>query len=120
MPVKIPRALSKPEETLALNLRVAGLPTPCRNHHFDDETRMELDFAWPDYMIAAEVQGGIWMKGGGAHSRPANIERDIRKRNRATTKGWRVYEFTPKMITSGVALATLQYAMEQEDGKKPF
>ena len=39
--------------------------------------KFRADFAWPEYQLLVEVQGGIWRRGGGAHSHPIDIERDI-------------------------------------------
>lgn len=46
--------------------------------------------------IAVEFEGGIWMKGGGAHSRPAAIERDIEKYNLAQSMHFEVIRFHAK------------------------
>lgn len=88
-----------------------------RNYHFDDERQWNFDFAWPALLIAAEVDGGNRMArrskrtgkwiAVGRHTQSD----DYRKRNAAIAAGWRVYAFTPEMIRSGEALATLQDAL---------
>lgn len=90
------------EDMLAGQLIASGVAF-VREHVFALPRRWRFDFALDD-KLAIEVEGGIWMRGGGAHSRPANIERDIEKHNAATLLGWRVLRVTPKMVKSGQAL----------------
>lgn len=80
-----------------------GLPAPEPEHRFHSERRWVFDYAWPDHWIAVEVEGGIWRKGGGAHSRPSNIERDIQKYNAATMAGWRVLRYAPEDLSTAIA-----------------
>ena len=65
---------------------------------FHHERKWRFDYAIPDHKIAIEVEGGIWMKGGGAHSRPKNILRDMAKYNEATALGWRLIRVTPQQL----------------------
>lgn len=60
---------------------------------FDPTRRWEVDFAWPQKMIIVEIEGGIWRKGGGAHSHPLNIIRDMEKYNRAAELGYKLFRF---------------------------
>ncbi len=71
------------------------LPVPVTEHSFHPVRKWRFDYAWPDQMVALEVEGGIWRPGGGAHSRPKNIERDIEKYNTATLMGWRILRVQP-------------------------
>lgn len=79
---------------------------PERNHRFHPTRRWEIDFAWPEYRVGLEIQGGIWI--GGAHARPMNIERDLEKHNALLDLGWRVWHFTPKQVKSGIAVQHLE------------
>lgn len=65
---------------------------------FHHERKWRFDYAIPDHKIAIEVEGGIWMKGGGAHSRPKNILRDMTKYNEATALGWKLIRVTPQQL----------------------
>ena len=56
------------------------------------------------------------MKGGGAHSRPANIERDMEKHNAATLSGWKILRVQPQHIHSGEAMELLHRMLD--DPKK--
>lgn len=64
-----------------------------------------MDYAIPDLQIALEKNGGVWMKGKGAHSRPANIVRDMEKSTEAQLLGWIVLSCQPRELhTRGLAL----------------
>lgn len=76
-----------------------GLPEPRPEYRFHPTRLWRFDYAWPAQKIAAEVEGGIWRKGGGAHSHPQNIERDIEKYNAAAVLGWRVLRVVPEKMS---------------------
>lgn len=82
-----------PELTLALMGLCSDPAELVREYKFDeseDERQFRFDYAWPAKKIAVEIEGGIWRKGGGAHSHPTGILRDIEKYNLAVMQGWRV------------------------------
>jgi hypothetical protein len=100
----LPR-LNQGEESFLFWCRVAKLPEPARNYAEAIPGRnFELDFAWPSIKVGVEIQGGIWRKGGGAHSRPTKIIRDMEKHNLLLDHGWRVWHFLPEHCTRGSAV----------------
>lgn len=106
--------MSRLEETLALQMRAVGLPTPKREYRFHPDRRWRFDFAWPDRLVAAEVEGGTYS--GGRHTRGVGFERDAEKYNEAGVRGWRVFRFTTKTVKDGSAVSLL----EREFGAKDF
>ena len=62
------------------------------DHHLGRKHR--FDFAFPDYKVAIEVDGGAWMPGGGRHGQ----DKDREKLNIAASLGWRVFRFSPQML----------------------
>lgn len=68
-----------------------------------------LDFAWPALGVGVEVMGGVWS--GGAHSRPAGIQRDYAKSNLAQKVGWTLISLTQRDLTSGNALDLIEDAL---------
>ena len=100
---------SRLELLLAAQIEAAGLPTPEREYKFHGTRRWLFDFAWPDHMVAAEVEGGIWIRG--RHSRGAGFEGDCYKYNAATLAGWRVFRFTGGMLDRNEAIPTLRDAL---------
>lgn len=105
------QSMSVLEAQFALRVRGAQLPEPRREYRFDADRRWKFDFAWPDWKIAVECEGGIWTQG--RHTRALGFEADCSKYNAATVQGWRVLRFTSNMIQSGAAVETLTQAIQQ-------
>lgn len=99
-------SLSHLEEAFALQLRAMKLPTPEREYKFHPSRNWRFDFAWPDLLLAVEIEGGIWGKGG--HSTGQGITRDIEKGNEASRHGWKVFRFTGQHVTSGHAIRYIE------------
>ncbi len=93
------------EETLALHIRANKLLAPTREHRFHPIRKWRFDFAWIEQKIAAECEGAIYTNG--RHTR-AGFEADCAKYNAATAMGWRIFKFTPRMVSSGEAILQLQ------------
>lgn len=58
--------------------------------------RWRFDFAWPDSLVAVEIDGGQWTPHGGRH----NTDADREKLNAAAALGWRVMRFSGSMLRS--------------------
>lgn len=95
---------SEGERTFSLHVRLEKLPPPVAEHRFDPARRWRFDFAWPDLMLAVEVEGGTWR--GGRHTRGSGFAKDCEKYNRAAALGWSVLRFTTDMVKRGDAIAT--------------
>lgn len=94
--------MSQLEDALLWQMQLAKLPAPELQHRFAAPRRFRFDFAWPDRMVAVEVQGGQWVQG--RHNRPAGYAKDSEKMRLAMDLGWRVYPFTGDDVKSGLAL----------------
>lgn len=105
------------ETQFAFQVMAYGLPKPEREFRFCPGRRFALDFAWPEYKIAVECEGGIWRQGGGAHSHPLNILRDIEKHNLYTRLGWAVYRFTGDDVSRGKAVKWLDEVFKERKGQ---
>jgi Protein of unknown function (DUF559) len=93
--------------------RVAGLPEPVPEYPFAaPERKYRADFAFVEHKVIVEVEGGVWRKGGGAHSHPLNILRDMERTNEATIRGWRLLRFVPEKLLSEETLATVKKALD--------
>lgn len=97
---------SSAERALANEIRWLGLPHPVREHRFTPLRKWRFDFAWPEFSVALEVEGGIWV--GGRHTQGKGFQDDCEKYNVATVAGWRVLRVTPEQITSGEAVLWLK------------
>ena len=64
-----------------------------------------FDLAWPQLMVAAEVEGGGYVNGG--HVRGRGFANDLEKYGWAAYYGWTVYRCDSDMIRSGLAIYQL-------------
>ena len=84
-------------EEAALKIMVdIGISMPVREYQFCKDRKWRFDFAWPERMIAVEIEGGH----GGRHQRYYGYQQDCDKYNRATLMGWKVYRFTKKHLSN--------------------
>ena len=82
-----------PPHKVIMACRYLRIPAPvCELAHIPGR-RFRLDFAWPDYKIGLEVQGGIWTRG--RHSRGPGQKTDMEKNNLGILQGWRVFQCVP-------------------------
>tara|TARA_R100001086_G_scaffold192604_2_gene109841 strand:- start:1266 stop:1586 length:321 start_codon:yes stop_codon:yes gene_type:complete len=88
--------------TVAALCVLAGLPEPVAEFRFAAPRRWRFDWAWPEDMLALEIDGGVWTRG--RHTRGAGFLRDIEKLNTAAINGWSVLRTTPdKVQTQGLS-----------------
>jgi very-short-patch-repair endonuclease len=104
---KIPKALSPGEEAFALHCRAEGLK-PEREYAFCGR-KWRFDFAFPDSLVAVEIEGGTWIAG--RHSRGAAFAKDCEKYNAACHGGWRVFRYTTEMVLDGTAINDMLEAL---------
>lgn len=102
---------SNAEQALETLLRWNKLPAPQAEVRFHPQRRWRLDFAWPQYRLAVEVEGGAFVAG--RHVRGAAFEADCEKANEALLAGWRVLRVTPRQIEDGRAVEWIRRALER-------
>lgn len=100
--------MSAAEEEFALHCRVNGLK-PEREYRFDGTRRWRCDFAWPERLLAVEIEGGVWS--GGRHTTGKGFSADCEKYNALALRGWRLLRFTPDMVKSGLAIQQVKDAL---------
>ncbi len=105
--VKVNR--SDPEQEF--QAQIHDLPPARREYMFHPTRKWRFDFAWPDLLLAVEVEGGIWT--GGRHVSPVGFTKDCLKYNEAAMLGWLVLRFTPAMIQDGTARRYIEFAIER-------
>ena len=81
-----------------------GISDYHKEHRFHPVRKWRMDFAWPDILLAVEIEGGIWNNG--RHNRPHGFINDAEKYNTACTMGWKVLRFTGRDIRNGKAIDT--------------
>ena len=69
-----------------------------------------LDGHGADFGI--EIEGGVWVRGGGGHNRGKAFIDDMEKYNHAALLGWRVLRFTPQQVLKGEAIAFIRKVLE--------
>jgi|GEM_PF-565684 len=84
----------------------AGIQAPVAEYRFHRTRKWRFDYAWPDFKVALEIEGGVWT--GGRHTRGAGFLRDIEKYNAAAVAGWTVLRCTPDTLNSAETLAMLR------------
>jgi hypothetical protein len=92
-------------------LRGLGLPEPTPEFRFHETRKWRFDFAWPDLMVAVEVEGGVWV--GGRHTRGKGFLADMEKYNNAAAAGWCVLRCTPTTLLSGPMLDLLARVLRE-------
>lgn len=106
--------MSALEELLLTAIHANGLPEPMREYRFAPPRRWRFDFAWPDRLLAVEVEGGTWA--GGRHTRGSGFRADCEKYDEAALLGWRVLRFTGDMITEGYAVRSVAAFLDDNPG----
>jgi hypothetical protein len=76
--------------------------TPTPEFRFDQVRRWRFDYAWPEIMLAVEIEGGTWNIG--RHQRPEGFIKDIEKYNAAVLAGWKVLRYTTDQVMLGIAI----------------
>lgn len=79
------------EAQFELLLRAAGIGGYEREYRFTAPRKWRFDFAWPEKMLAVEIEGGIWTQG--RHTRPMGYAADLEKYNAAQCMGWRILRY---------------------------
>lgn len=106
--------MSAGERTFLWQIKATGTLEPIIEHEFDvvGRRKWRFDFAWPERMVAVEVEGGTWT--GGRHVKGTGFEADCLKYNRAALLGWKVFRVTTTMVEDGRAIDLIQTALRGE------
>lgn len=84
----------------------AGLPKLIPEYKFHPTRKWRFDFAYPEYMLAIEIDGGGYING--RHNRESGRILEREKFNTATTLGWRVLHFTPTEVAKLSTIETIK------------
>lgn len=101
------------EQTFAIQVRAVRLPVPRREFKFDVERDWRIDFAWPAWKIAVEIEGGTYRHG--RHVRPDGFRKDCIKYNRLALLGWTLFRGDCRMVKDGSLLATVEKAIKSSE-----
>lgn len=90
-------------------LKHAGLPVPVAEYRFHPTRKWRFDFAWPDALVALEVEGAVWVQG--RHTRGSGFVKDMEKYNTAAGMGWRVLRVTPATLPTRTTTDLIRRAL---------
>lgn len=88
------------------------IPRPVLEYRFHPKRKWRFDYAWPDQMLAVEVEGGVWTKG--RHVRGKGYINDMEKYNAAMMLGWRLLRFTPEQIKETGSIRMIKEALREK------
>ena len=99
-------------------LSSADLPEATPEYRFWEGRRFRFDYAWPEHLIALEVEGGLYGNGKNCpvckrpsamgHTSVTGIRRDMEKYNEAAALGWRLVRVEPSKLESGETIELLK------------
>lgn len=69
----------------------SGYPEPVQEYEFHHERQWRFDFAFPDKLLAVELEGGVWS--GGRHVTGQGYIDDLEKYNAAVMQGWKLLRY---------------------------
>ena len=88
------------ETAFALWLRQhPSIPEPETEYRFHPQRKWRLDMAWPDQMVAVEIEGITYA--GGRHQRVAGFLADAEKYEAAMLAGWTVFRVPGQWVAEG-------------------
>ena len=94
-------AVSKLESKFLFLWRVAQGPTLERELVFHPTRKWRADFAHLESRTLIEIEGGIFMRAGGRHTRGSGYAKDAEKYLEAVLAGWRVIRLTERQLEIG-------------------
>jgi hypothetical protein len=89
-------------------LKREGIPLPVSEFRFCKTRRFRMDYCWVREMVGLEIDGGIWMKSPGRHTRGSGWMRDSKKLNLAASMGYRMLRCTPKQLCDLQTIALIR------------
>jgi very-short-patch-repair endonuclease len=105
------------ESKFLLLWRVSQGPPLEREFRFHPDRKWRADFSHPESRTLIEIEGGIFMRKGGRHTRGAGYAKDAEKYLEAAMAGWTVLRLTEKQLEIGFIeriVAFLNTAPEEE------
>lgn len=79
-----------------------------QEYKFHPKRKWRADFLITNTKILVEVEGGIWMAGGGRHTRGKGYLGDMEKYNEAAMMGFTVLRFSTEQVKAGVAIKQIE------------
>jgi very-short-patch-repair endonuclease len=71
------------------------------------ERQWRCDFAWPEYELIVEIEGGTYTKNPGRHNRALGFKQDCEKYNHCALNNFKVLRFDSYHVKHGFAIITV-------------
>lgn len=84
--------------------------------YFTTQRMYRIDYCWPEYKVALEVNGGIHMQRGG-HNTAAGLQRDYEKNNLLQSLGWKTIAVTPDQMFSNETIKLIKSMIEGQKNR---
>lgn len=91
---------SKLESKFLFLWRCLNGPSLEREYRFHPDRKWRADFAHLASRTLIEIEGGIFMRAGGRHSRGSGYSKDAEKYLEAAFSGWRVIRLTERQLST--------------------
>ena len=105
-----------------------GLPDPVPEHRVLSTRRFRFDYAWPEEMVALEIEGGFFGTGRrcpvcrqlprSGHSSVKRLKDDADKYSWAAAIGWTIIRRWPDALLTDETRAMLRAAFNLQDGDR--
>jgi len=86
--------------------KILKIPKPQKEYRFEPTRRWRVDYCWPEWKLAIEIEGGVWSRG--RHVRGGGFLKDMEKYNTLTIKGYHLLRFTPKELREGIPIVWIK------------
>lgn len=114
-----PKPPSRLERRFLLFWQSLGGPVLDREFRFHGERKWRADFAHSESRTLIEIEGGIYVEGGGRHNRSAGFVADAEKYLEAFLAGWAVVRLTSAQITSPLVERLIERINANSRGANP-
>ena len=90
-------------------LDVNFIPRPEREFRFHPVRKFKFDYAFKEYKVALELEGGVFTKQ--AHGSVTGVLRDIEKYSLAASLGWRIVRCIPSKLNTSKTIQLIKDAL---------
>ena len=95
--------------------RSLGIPEPRSEVQFHSTRKWRFDYAWPQYRVALEIEGGVFT--GGRHTSGVGFLKDAEKYNYAACMGWAIIRCMPRTLCTGETMTFIAQAIKVQTPK---
>jgi len=95
--------------------RSLGIPEPRAEVQFHSTRKWRFDYAWPQYRVALEIEGGVFT--GGRHTSGAGFMKDAEKYNYAACMGWAIIRCMPRTLCVAETMTYIAQAIKVQTPK---